>query len=93
MKQATLAPTPKDPPCAVLVLVGCTKTKRGETCTAGEMFAASDLFRKSRAYAGQLAAPECVQVLSGKYGLLPLTETIAPYDQTVVGAPRAVQKT
>ena len=64
-----------------VVLISCSKVKRNYPCAARLLYDASRLFSKSLAYAQKIT--EDVYVLSSKYGLVPLDEVIAPYDETL----------
>lgn len=75
----------------VICLIACASRKRDEICAAAELYDSS-LFKKSLAYAKSLS-PNDIFILSAKYGLVDLAETIAPYEMTLntmpVGARRA----
>lgn len=64
-----------------IVLISCVKAKLPHKARARDLYT-SDLFRKSLAYAEQLA-PDAIYILSAKYGLLPLDAEVEPYDQTL----------
>jgi len=61
-----------------IVLISCTKEKQDRKCKAEDLYI-SPLFRKNLSYAKSLD-PDHIFILSGKYGLLPLTKEIAPYN-------------
>ncbi|EHL05566.1 hypothetical protein HMPREF0322_03786 [Desulfitobacterium hafniense DP7] len=64
-----------------VVLISCSKAKRSVPCAARLLYDASNLFRKSLAYAQTISND--IYVISSKYGLVPLDEVIAPYDDTL----------
>ncbi len=64
-----------------IVLISCVKRKLPHKARARDLYT-SALFRKSLAYAEQLA-PDAIYILSAKYGLLPLDAEVEPYDQTL----------
>lgn len=63
---------------ARVVLVQCTSAKRDAKAPAGEIYDASDYFRKQRAYAK--AAGNHWFIQSAKHGLLRPETVIEPYD-------------
>lgn len=64
-----------------IALISCASKKLAEPAPAEELYT-SPLFKSSLAYARSLN-PDAVYVLSAKHGLLPLTETIPPYEETL----------
>lgn len=64
-----------------VVLISCSKAKRSIPCAARLLYDASNLFRKSLVYAQTISNE--IYVISSKYGLVPLDEVIAPYDDTL----------
>lgn len=64
-----------------IVLISCVSKKLTEPAPAEELYT-SPLFKASLAYARSLE-PDAIYVLSAKYGLLPLSETIPPYEETL----------
>jgi hypothetical protein len=64
-----------------VVLISCSKAKRSMPCEARLLYDESNLFRKSLAYAQTISNE--IYVISSKYGLLPLDQVIAPYDDTL----------
>ena len=68
----------------MIVFLSCVKTKQKTRCAAQDMYT-SDLFKKSLAYAKKLQ-PDRIFILSAKYGLLELHDTIDPYNATLIGA-------
>lgn len=63
-------------------LVSCTKQKREEPSSPGELYTPSAYFRKMRGYSEQ--NHDRWYILSAKYGLLkPDGEPIEPYDETL----------
>lgn len=64
-----------------IALISCGKSKRRESAPAHELYIGS-LFKKSLAYARHLKADE-IYILSAHYGLLELTQEIAPYEKTL----------
>lgn len=74
----------------ILALISCTKRKAGRRCSARELYSASDFFRKALSVVEAVA--DEVYVLSAKHGLVGLSVSLSPYQKTLVGAPRKVQK-
>lgn len=74
----------------VLAFISCTKKKADRRCSARELYSASSFFRKALAVAE--AVSDKVYVLSAKHGLVELSENLSPYEKTLVGAPREIQK-
>ena len=64
-----------------VVLISCTKEKRGYPCEAYKLYDESSLFKKSYAYAHMISSE--VYIISAKYGLVPEYKMIAPYDETL----------
>ena len=64
-----------------VVLVSCSKLKRTYPCEARLLYDASNLFSKSLAYAQTISNE--IYIISAKYGLVPLDETIEPYDESL----------
>lgn len=62
-------------------MISCSKAKRRYSCEARLLYDASNLFRKSLAYAKTLS--DDIFVLSAKYGLVDLDTVIEPYDETL----------
>jgi hypothetical protein len=54
------------------------------------MYAPSDLFSKSLAYATKIGGR--IYILSSKYGLIALESVIEPYEYTIINQPRKVQR-
>jgi hypothetical protein len=75
----------------MIVVIPCGKAKRDTPCAAGVMYTGG-YHRACMAYARSIAPPENVYILSAKYGLLALADTIAPYELTL-GQPGAVTAT
>lgn len=75
----------------VLALIGCTKKKAARRCSARELYSASDFFRKALAVAEAVSGS--VYVLSAEHGLVNLSKKLSPYEKTLSGAPRRIQKT
>jgi hypothetical protein len=65
---------------ANITLVACSKSKASRKSSAAALYR-SPLFRKSLLYA--LSQSGTIYILSAKYGLLTLSETIEPYDVTL----------
>lgn len=63
------------------VFLSCVSKKAKINCSAQEMYISS-LFKKSLAYAKSIN-PDHIYILSAKYGLLELTDVIAPYNKTL----------
>lgn len=66
-------------------LISCTSKKQEFKCIAEEMYSKSLLFRLSLSYALNRVDDKNSQifVLSAKYGLLPLSKIIEPYNMTL----------
>lgn len=71
----------------VLALVSCAKHKAEEPCPAAELYRPSASFRHAFDLAGRLAG--ATLILSAKHGAVRPTQILAPYDQTLIGAPQA----
>ncbi|MCL2003334.1 MAG: hypothetical protein FWG72_04925 [Oscillospiraceae bacterium] len=67
----------------IVVLISCSKLKLTYPCEARLLYTASNLFSKSLAYAQILSSDNNIYVISAKYGLVRLDETIAPYDESL----------
>lgn len=65
-----------------VVLVACVATKNNEPAPAEDLYA-SDLFKKSMAYAHKLTDDDNIYILSAKHHLLPIKRVIKPYDMTL----------
>ena len=74
----------------ILALISCTKKKADRRCSARELYSASPFFRKALSVAE--AVSDKVYVLSAKHGLVDLSERLSPYEKTLSGAPRKIQK-
>jgi hypothetical protein len=68
-------------PAMNIGLIGCTKRKLDYPCPTRELYSASALFRKARAYCEHHY--DGWYVLSAKYGLVHPEAVIAPYDVTL----------
>jgi len=68
-------------------LVSCTKKKQDHPCPARELYAASALFRKARAYCERHY--DAWYILSAKYGLVHPDQVLEPYDVTLKRMPMA----
>ena len=66
-----------------IVLISCGKSKRSERAPAYQLYT-GHLFQKSLAYARHIDA-DAIYILSAHYGLLELTQEIAPYEKTLNG--------
>lgn len=66
------------------VIIGCTKRKQSYPCTVEEMYSASDIFRKMIKYAKEVLKADHIYVISAKYHVLTLDETIDPYDKFIL---------
>lgn len=62
----------------VIGLIQCSKQKLEMTCAAREMYSASQLFKKSLAYAERRCSQ--IYVLSAFHGLVELDQVIGPYN-------------
>ena len=74
----------------ILALISCTKKKADRRCSARELYSASPFFRKALSVAE--AVSDKVYVLSAKHGLVELSDLLSPYEKTLVGASRKIQK-
>lgn len=70
-------------------LVSCSKTKLDEAAPARELYSPSFVFSRSARY----VETHCDEwfILSAKHGLVDPDTLIAPYDETLAGAPKAVR--
>ena len=71
-------------------LVSCSKQKLDRPCPAGELYTASPLFRKARAYCERHY--DAWYILSAKHGLLHPDAVIARYDLTLKRMPTAQRR-
>jgi len=73
----------------VVGLVSCSKSKLDEAAPARELYSPSFVFDRSARY----CETHCDEwfVLSAKHGLVDPTTVVAPYDETLSGAPKAVR--
>lgn len=69
-----------------LHLVACVAGKADTAQPAADLYR-SDWFNKARAYVEAIGAPWLI--LSAKHGLLDPARIIEPYDETLIGKPRA----
>lgn len=67
---------------ARVVLIGCSKQKHKERTQARDMYT-STLFRKQLVLALLMVPPTHVFIVSAHYGLLPLDQLIAPYENSI----------
>lgn len=74
----------------ILALISCTKKKADRRCSARELYSASPFFRKALSVAE--AVSDKIYVLSAKHGLVELSDHLSPYEKTLVGASRKIQK-
>ena len=72
-----------------VILIGCVKTKHEVPMAAKDLYRSS-LFAARRSWAQAQQGPWFI--LSAKHGLLDPTRTISPYDETLSGKSRAVQR-
>lgn len=70
-----------------LALVSCTKSKLPTASPAAELYSASQAFRLAYEFARRHA--DDIVILSAKYGAVRSDEVLAPYEETLKGAPRA----
>jgi hypothetical protein len=63
-----------------IALISCGKSKRREKAPAQQLYTGA-LFQKSLAYARRIKSDE-IYILSAHYGLVELTQEIAPYEKT-----------
>lgn len=82
---AHMASAPQRKRSGIAVLISCSKQKRAYPCEAGQLYDASDLFKKQLAYAQTIIND--IHVISAKYGLIRLDEIVAPYDETLKDMP------
>lgn len=73
-----------------VALIACTKSKLSVAAPALHLYR-SPMFRWSAAYAERWGA-ESVYVLSAKHGVVEGSQVLAPYDATLIGAPRQVRR-
>ena len=71
-------------------LVRCSKQKLGRACAGRDLYTASPLFRKARAYCERHYG--AWYILSARYGLLHPDTVVAPYDLTLKGMPTAQRR-
>lgn len=64
-----------------IVLISCVKSKVKASARVKELYI-SDWFRKALLYAESLH-PDCIFILSAKYGLLSLDDEVEPYELTL----------
>ena len=74
----------------IIGLISCTKSKTTYPAPARELYRPSALFRGALSYLEGRA--DVIYVLSAKYGLLPLDQVAAPYDQTLKDASPAYRR-
>lgn len=74
----------------MIVFIPCVKTKK-QTKTKAQNLYQSDLFNKSLAYAKSLN-PREIFILSAKYGVLKLDDTVKPYNRTLNNMGKKEQK-
>jgi len=72
-----------------MILIQCTKSKRDEPTKAKDLYDASDLFCKMRAYAE--AKHDEYRILSAKHGLVHPQDRIKPYDERGLSERQAEQ--
>ena len=65
-----------------IALISCTKSKKGYTCAAKDLYSASCRFRLAYEYASLIA--DDIYILSAKHGLLGKDEVIVPYNETLI---------
>ena len=65
-----------------VVLVSCSSGKVNKPAPAEELYN-SDLFKKQLEYAKKLTNPNDIYIISAKHHLVPLRQTIAPYNLTL----------
>jgi cytoplasmic iron level regulating protein YaaA (DUF328/UPF0246 family) len=73
-----------------IVLISCVKSKLDHPARAEDLYI-SPLFKYNLAYARKLK-PNHIFILSAKYGLLRLSDKIAPYEQTLKTMPVAERR-
>ena len=66
---------------AIVILISCGKSKQNYPCKAKDMYIGV-LFRKSLQVAEKIH-PNKILILSAKYGAIPLTKEITPYNITL----------
>jgi len=71
-------------------LVSCSKSKLARPCAARDLYTASPLFRKARAYCERHY--DAWYILSAKYGLVHPDLVIAPYDVTLKTMPQVERR-
>lgn len=65
-----------------VVFISCCKTKNPKATKAEELYI-GELFKKSLSYARTITNDEYIFILSAKYGILKLTDSIQYYEQTL----------
>lgn len=70
-----------------LALLSCTKSKLRTASPAAELYSASPAFRLAYEFARRHA--DDIVILSAKYGAVRPDKVLAPYEETLKGAPRA----
>lgn len=67
-------------------LIACSKAKQNYSCTAEEMYMKSSLYRLSYEYCINESKDNYseIYILSAKYHLLPLSEKINSYNETLI---------
>lgn len=73
-------------PQRIVFVIGCAAKKRPTRSPARELYT-SPLFRKSLELASLIA--DAAYVASAKHGLVELDEELEPYEETLVGKPKA----
>lgn len=66
----------------MIVFIGCGKNKNNIVCQAQYMYR-GNYYSACLGYAKTLTTPDKIYILSAKYGVLHLTDTIAPYNKTL----------
>jgi hypothetical protein len=69
-------------PIRTVALVACSKQKLDRQARARDLYT-SPLFQKSLSYAGRIATPGYVFILSAKHGLVRPDQELEPYDLTL----------
>lgn len=74
----------------MIIFLQCVGMKKQHSCKAQDMYT-SPFFKKSLKYAKQLK-PDKILILSAKYGVLTLNQTISPYNKTLKEMSKHKQK-
>ncbi len=71
-----------------IALISCTRRKSGVRSTVRDLYAPSQLFSKSLAYAERGLGADVVLVLSAEHGVLSLNDVLDPYERSLRSIPK-----